>query len=209
MASIVRLGLVIVLGLAVGCSRDGASAPAATAAKDGGNIADAGQVDYSNNPIAQVASEFLDSVLKGDTKRGSAQLTPTAMEKIVASGKQFDPPGVENPRFRIVGVGVPAEDRAFVQCEINYTAQGSVHNESMCCELRLVNNSWRVSGFAYGASPDKWVLHDFETDRDTPVQMQTSGPNAVAPQNAGVANRPSPPRTAQEAPAISPTAERR
>jgi hypothetical protein len=209
MANIIRVGIVTVLSVALfaGCSK---STPSnASASTEGGDIAV--QPDFSNNPIAQVASEFLDAVLKGDTQRGLTRLTPKAIEQIVAGGKKFDPPGVDSPSFRVVGVASPATDHAFVQCEFNYTAQGAAHNEDMCCELRLVNNEWRVSGIAYGTSPDKpWILTDFETGRDIPIVRQASAntpAGTVGSDNA--AARPSPPRTAQETTATSPTAERR
>jgi hypothetical protein len=171
----------------------------------------AAQTDFSNDPIAQVASSFLDAVLKGDTQRGIALLTPKAIEQIVAGGKKFDPPGVDNPTFKIIGVAAPTADHAFVQCDFNYTAQGAAHREEMCCELRLVKNEWRVSGIAYGTGPDKpWILTDFETGRDIPVARQSSpdATNTTAGAD-GAGSRPSPPRTAQEAPTVSPTAERR
>jgi hypothetical protein len=211
MANITRIGFVTVLTVALfaGCSKSTPSNTSTSAAADGGDAA--AQTDFSNNPIAQVASEFLDAVLKGDTQRGTSRLTPKAIEQIVAGGKKFDPPGVDNPSFRVVGVASPTTDHAFVQCEFNYTSQGVAHNEDMCCELRLVNNEWRVSGIAYGTSPDKpWILTDFETGRDIPIIRQapadatagTAGPD-------GSATRPSPPRTAQETPAASLPAERR
>jgi len=207
MANITRVGLVTVIGAALfaGCSKGTPSDASATA----GNGGAAAQTDLANNPIAQVASEFLDAVLKGDTQRGIALLTPKAIEQIVATGKKFDPPGVDNPSFRIVGVASPTPDHSFVQCEFNYTAQGAPHNEDMCCELRLVNNEWRVSGIAYGTTPDKpWILTDFETGRDIPVGRQASTDTAAGTAGSD-ATRPSPPRTAQETPSTSPTSERR
>jgi len=209
MASITRVGFVTVLSAALlaGCSKGTPSNASATA--ESGDAA--AQTDLSNNPIAKVASEFLDAVLKGDTPRGIALLTPKAVEQIVAAGKKFDPPGVDNPSFRIVGVASPTTDHAFVQCEFNYTAQGAAHNEDMCCELRLVSNEWRVSGIAYGTSPDKpWILTDFETGRDIPIVRQASADAATGTAGSdGAATRPSPPRTAQETPAASLPAERR
>ena len=206
MANIARLGFVTVLGVALfaGCSK---STPSNATAESGDAAA---QTDFSQNPIAQVASEFLDAVLKGDTQRGIALLTPKAIEQIVAAGKKFDPPGVDNPSFRIVGVASPTPDHSFVQCEFNYTAQGAAHTEDMCCELRLVKNEWRVSGIAYGTSPDKpWILTDFETGRDIPVVGQASAATTAGTAGSDATARPSPPRTAQEAPATSPTSERR
>ena len=207
MTNINRVGLVTLLNVAllVGC---GKSTPSNTTASTDGNGA-ATQSDFANNPICQVASDFLDAVLKGDTQRGIARLTPKAIEQIVATGKKFDPPGVDSPSFHIVGVASPTTDHAFVQCEFTYSAQGAPHNEDMCCELRLVNNEWRVSGIAYGTTPDKpWILTDFETGRDTPVSRQAS-PTDTTGSMAGSDNaaaRPSPPRTAQQVSPVNPPA---
>jgi hypothetical protein len=204
MVGITRNGIVAFLSLALvvaGCSRSDSSRSASTASGD-----TAAGLDFSHNPIAQAASGFLDAVLKGDTERGKALLTPKAVQQIVANDKKFDPPGVDNPSFRVVGIGKPAEDHAFVQCEFKYNVKGAIHAEEMCCELKLVNNEWRVSGIAYGTTPDKpWILSDFETGRDIPVPRNTSTEsNSDQPGSNGNAGRPSPPRTAQEAPIATP-----
>ena len=211
MDCITRIGFVSVLSVALfaGCSGSTSSNATATVSADSGQPA--AQTDFSNNPIAQIASDFLDAVLKGDTQRGITRLTPKAIEQIVSAGKKFDPPGVDNPSYRIVGVAAPTADHAFVQCEFNYTSQGAAHTEEMCCELRQANNEWRVSGIAYGTTPDKpWILTDFETGRDIPIVRQSSASATTAAEGSdSAATRPSPPRTAQETPAANPTAERR
>jgi hypothetical protein len=214
MAGITRVGLVTILSLTVlaGCNRSTSTTDSTTA--DGGG-APAASADWSTNPIAIAATDFLDAVLKGDTQRGSARLTPKAMERIVATGKQFDPPGLENPSFRIIEVRAPSDDHAFVQCELRYTAKGAARSEEMCCELRLVNSDWRVSGIAYGTGPDKpWTLSDFETGQDVaiPRQTPTSNANMAGPANMPGSNsgaiRPSP-QTAQAVPTDAPAIERR
>jgi hypothetical protein len=207
MVGINRTGFAVILSLALfaGCNRS-------TSSSTTGSPNSEASPDFSHNPIAQVASEFLGAVLKGDTERGKALLTPKAVQQIITNDKKFDPPGVDNPSFRVVGIGTPADDHAFVQCEFKYTANSAVHTEVMCCELRRVDNEWRVSGIAYGTTPDKpWILSDFETGRDTPIPR-----NASTESNAGQAalsdnsSRPSPPRTAQEAPAATtPATDRR
>jgi hypothetical protein len=206
MTNVTRVGLVTLLNVALvaGCGKSNSSNTSASTDGSGG----APQSEFANNPICQVASDFLDAVLKGDTQRGIARLTPKAIEQIVATGKKFDPPGVDSPSFQIVGVASPTTDHAFVQCQFTYSAQGAAHNEDMCCELRLVNNEWRVSGIAYGTTPDKpWVLTDFETGRDTPVPRQPSPTSNMANGgNDSGATRPSPPRTAQEVSPVSPPA---
>ena len=53
----------------------------------------AAQTDTASNPIAQAASEWLDAVLKGDTQRASARLTPQAMQQIIESGNGILPAG--------------------------------------------------------------------------------------------------------------------
>src|SRR5690348_5406564 len=112
MTNITRVGLVTLLNVALvaGCSKS--SAPTDTSASTGGNGTTAPS-EFANNPICQVASDFLDAVLKGDTQRGIARLTPKAIEQIVATGKKFDPPGVDSPSFKIVGVASSDADRAF------------------------------------------------------------------------------------------------
>ncbi|HEX5471151.1 MAG TPA: hypothetical protein VFW73_04660 [Lacipirellulaceae bacterium] len=204
-----RVSCVCALSLAIfaGCNRSGSST-AAVATNGGG----AATPDFSHNPIAQVASDFLDAVLKGDTERGKALLTPKAMQQIIANDKKFDPPGVDNPTFRIVGVGTPSDDHAFVQCEFKYAANKGVHTEEMCCELRRVDNQWRVSGIAYGTTPDKpWILSNFETGQDTLIPRNASQvPMSTQPETNSATNRPSPPRTAQESSATTtPGADRR
>jgi hypothetical protein len=212
MECITRHGFVTVLSVALfaGCSGGTSSnAPATASAKS--SQAAVQQADTSSNPIARAASEWLDAVLKGDTQRASARLTPQAMQRIIESGKQFSPPGVDTEGFRIGEVRTPSQDQAIVQCVLNYNAGGAHHSEEMCCLLRRVDNDWRVSGIAYGTAPDKpWTLTDFETGQDVPIPRQDMSDAGTAAVDAtGEANRPSPPRTAQEAPAISPTAERR
>ncbi len=206
MIGVNRTGVVVILSLALiaGCSH-GSSSNTAGSANGGENT------DFSKNPIAQVASNFLDAVLKGDTDRGKALLTPQAVQQIVANDRKFDPPGVDNPSFRIEAVRMPTDDHAFVQCAFNYTAKGAVHNEEMCCALRLVNNEWRVSGIAYGTTPDKpWILSDFETGKDTPIPRNTSTEsNPGQATSGGNLSRPSPPSTAQESAARTDAAPER
>jgi hypothetical protein len=204
MAGITRIGFVIILGfgLCAGCSK-GTSSEAASAT---GNSQKGVQANAASNPVAQAASEWLDAVLKGDTQRASAWLTPQAVKQIV-SGKTFSPPGVDNPSYQIGEVRTPSQDQAIVQCVLNYTAEGKQQSEEMCCLLKRIESNWRVSGIAYGTAPDKpWTLSDFETGQDIPIprQAMSNSSPGMANSNAG---RPSPPRTAQEAPVASPTGE--
>lgn len=206
MAGITRVGFVTVFSLAIfaGCNRDTSSSNGA-AASDSGRTA--GQADASTQAITAATTDWLDAVLKGDTQRASARLSPQAMQRIIASGKQFAPPGLETATFKIGEVRAPSPDQAIVQCVLTDTSAGPPHSEEMCCLLRRVDNDWRVSGIAYGTAPDQpWTLTDFETGRNTPIPRQVmSESHGGAPENNGVASRPSPPRAAQEPPA----AERR
>ena len=211
MAGIIRVGFLTVLSfvLFAGCSKSAPSSAEATSAGGGEKQANS-QVDPNTDPIAHAAADFLDAVLKGDTQRGSARLTPKAMARIVATGEHFDPPGVENPTFSIIEVRAPVEDHAFAQCELRFTEGGKAMREEMCCELRKIDNDWRVSGIAYEPAPGKpWTLSDFETGQNIPITRQppdaTSNPMAAD----GGTGRPSPPRTAQEAPAADPATLRR
>lgn len=205
MAGITRVGIVIVLGLALfaGCSKSAATSAEGSATAGAATA----QTDSANNPMARATADWLTAVLKGDTQRASALLTPQAMKRIIDSGKQFAPPGLETATFRIGEVRSPSQDQAIVQCVLTDTSEGTPHSEEMCCLLRRVENDWRVSGIAYGTAPDQpWTLTDFETGQNASIPRQTtSEANVGAPQNNGADGRPSPPRTAQEAPA----AERR
>jgi hypothetical protein len=216
MAGIARVYSVLLFSIVLfaGCSRNASPDSAATpsnGSQPAPQAAQAPQIDAALQPIANAAADFLDAVLKGDTQRGSARLTPKAMQRIVETGKQFDPPGIENPSFRIIDVRTPSDDHAFVQCTLTYSANGAVRTEDMCCELRRVENDWRVSGIAYETSPDKpFTLYDFETDRDISISRQpapAASANTSPADSAGGRASPSP--TAQQLPATAPVIERR
>jgi hypothetical protein len=204
MDRILRAGLVIAMGLGscclvAGCGQTASDQPATASTDTSASI--------SSEAVAKAASDFLEAVLQGDSQRASARLTPQAMQRIIASGKQFAPPGLDTASFRIGQVRAPAEGQALVQCVLTDSSSGeSARNEEMCCLMRFVDNDWRVSGIAYGTSPDQpWTLSDFETGQNVsiprqPSMMSPAGPTAgpTGPANPAV-GRPSPPRTAQEA----------
>jgi len=203
MTGIARIGCVIVLGIATltGCNQG--ATPDASASRTSANATvTKTQADTSTKAIASATADWLDAVLKGDTQRASSRLTPQAMQRIIASGKQFSPPGLESASFRIGEVRAPSQDQAIVQCVLTDTSEGAPHSEEMCCLLRWVDNDWRVSGIAYGTAPDQpWMLTDFETGQNTQIPRQTaSDSNGAAPSPNGTAGQPTPPRTAQEAP---------
>ncbi len=207
MADITRVGFVTVLSVALfaGCSGGSSSNATATASTDSSQ--QVAQTDTASSPIGRAASEWFDAVLKGDTQRASARLTPQAMQRIIDSKETFSPPGIECEGFQVGEIRTPSQDQAIVQCVLNYSSAGVHHSEEMCCLLRRIDNDWRVSGIAYGTAPNKpWTFTDFETGQDVAVPRQAmSDTNASSADPNGVASRPSPPRTAQE----SPVAERR
>jgi hypothetical protein len=177
MDCITRWSVVTVLsfGLFAGCSKT--TAPdGATATNTASEVPAFKETDPATNPMAKAAYDFLDAVLKGDTQRASARLTPEAMQRIVQSGKQFSPPGLETATFKIGEVRSPSEDQAIVQCVLTDASQGAPHSEEMCCLLRKVENDWRVCGIAYGTTPDKpWTLTNFESGQNMAIPRQTMG----------------------------------
>ncbi len=200
MAGITRVGLVtlLCLGWFAGCKQSASSNAAAPA--ESADAATVTQTDPAASPMAHAAADFLDAVLKGDTQRAGARLTPQAMQRIIASGKQFAPPGLETASFHIGEVRAPSQDQAIVQCVLTDSSEGANHSEEMCCLLRRVDKDWRVSGIAYGTAPDQpWTLTDFETGQNTSIPRQTMAAAGASTADAnGAAGRPSPPRTAQE-----------
>lgn len=193
-----RIAWAVVLGgmAMVGCGK-GASSDA-PAADSGSGIVVNNAADPATNPIAKVAAEFLDAVLKGDTQRTTAMLTPRAIEQITASKTEFRPQGLDNATFKIGEVRTPTESQAIVQCVLTQSsADGQSRIEEMCCLLRLVDNQWRVSGIAASNGPNRApMILDFENTSPHPQQpMAGSQGEGITPPAPG---RPSPPRTAQE-----------
>ena len=85
--------------------------------------------------MAKAAYDFLDAVLKGDTRSGPAHLTPAAMQRIVASGKQFSPPGLETATFKIGEVRCAFATWPSCNVCLTDTSEGTPHSEEMCCLL--------------------------------------------------------------------------
>jgi hypothetical protein len=177
----------------IGCSKAPSNDAAATTATSSGS-------SPSTEAVTRAASDFLDAVLKGDTQRASARLTPQAMQRIISSGKQFAPPGLETATFRIGEVRTPSTDKAFVHCILTDSSTGAAHSEEMCCLMRLVDNDWRVSGIAYWAGPNlDGTMSDFETGQSTPIRRNTSTPNMTGPATTTPPGTQTlPPRVAQE-----------
>jgi len=201
-----RMGVVtvLVLGLAAGCSKgDNSKTGANQSAQD--VIANIKETDPNSNPAAKAAHSFLSAVLRGDTQQASSLITPTAMQRIVATGKQFSPPGIENATFKIGEVVAPSADQAIVQCVLTDASQGAPHSEEMCCLLRKVNEAWLVSGIAYGTPDNRWILTDFETGQNTPIPQPGMSQMAGAP-NGGQQPAGTTPVVTPPAPLGPPTA---
>ncbi len=189
------------LSWVVGCGQNSPSD--APKANPGANLGHTTESPIaSTNPAALAASAFLEAVIQGDTERASASLTPLAVQKIAQSGKQFAPPGLETAKFRIGQIRNPSPTQALVQCLLtDMTQGGQQRSEEMCCLLRLVENEWRVSGIAFSTGPNRPpTILDFENPERGPRVAQPMAGGASPRANPGTTSRPSPPRTAQEAP---------
>jgi hypothetical protein len=190
---------VLVVSTAVGCNSSSAPAPSASSTPVATIPAD---------PAARAAYDFLDAVLKGDTARASRRLTPIAIERINATGKQFSPPGLQTASFQIGEVRKPTADQALVQCILTdaSAAGGPPRSEEIGCLLRFVDNDWRVSGIAYIPGPNRPpMILNFENPQQGAVSAQP--PMANSGDAAAAGDRPSPPHTAQD-PAVSPASYR-
>lgn len=169
----------------VGCSGSGSEtavstpAPATTAA--------------TADPMAEVAEQFLQAVVAGDTPRATSLLTLEAQTQFAASGQGFASPEIGAPSFRIGQVRKVDPDRGAVQCLL---VDGEGEAE-MCCLLKRGVQGWRVSGVAYDTgSGQPPVIINFEApERLAPVRKP---PTHFAEGRPG--NEP-PVQTASEAPA--------
>jgi hypothetical protein len=185
-----RWWIALLVCVAVGCSENPPAEPAGP--------------EFPSDPAARAAYEFLDAVLKGDSQRASGRLSPLAMQRIVESGKQFSPPGLETASFRVgeVRQHPTSPARALVQCILTDTSTpGEPREEEICCLMRLVDNQWCVSGIAYSAGADKPpMILDFENPQSAPAQSQSMAEGG-SPGSAPASTQPdraSPPRTAQD-----------
>lgn len=180
----------LLLGVVVGCGS--------------GTSKSAADPNYPENPAAQAAYDFLDAVIEGDSQRASGRLSPLAMQRIVESGKQFSPPGLETASFRIGETRLPTSYQALVQCILtDKSLPNDPHEEEICCLMRLVDNQWCVSGIAYSAGPSRPpMILDFENPQAGPTPAQPMA-GSDSPASPSLDRRPSPQRTAQE-PTYSP-----
>jgi hypothetical protein len=175
-ASLMMLSLTIIAG----CSDGSSTAPGAA------NSA------ALSDPAAQVANEYLNAAVKGDTARAVGLYTPQAAEKM----KQFPLPGIADYTFRITGVAHPSSDKALVECRATSVSPGGESvEEDLCLLLASVNDQWRVSGMAFNPDPTQPpMIFSFEAPDRGPIPIQ----QWLAEATAGGNVRPSPPRTAQE-----------
>jgi hypothetical protein len=199
-----RVGLVVLLALASfsGCGQEAPNAPAPTSST--GSSQAAASTTPDSGAIAQAATDFMHAVLRGDSQSASALLTPQAIERIIATKTQFSPSGLQTASFELGEIRTPAQGQAIVQFLLTDKSAGpTAEPEEGCCLLKKVGNDWRVSGIAYGdKSNQSWTLSDFETGRSTAIPRQATRSQGVQ-QTAATSpsvGRPSPPRTAEQAP---------
>ncbi len=198
----VGLALLLAICISTGCGKGDSSPQTPGAPNTTGSI----PADPTKDPIAHAAYNFLDAVIKGDTQRASAQLTPMAMQRVVEGGTHFQPAGIESMSFRIGEVRAPSDSQALVQCILTNNTTGGQQTEEMCCLMRRVDNQWRVSGIACSVGNDKPpMILDFEhppqqptAPQQQPQQQPMVQQPPTTPNYAPVVGRPSPPRTAQE-----------
>lgn len=185
-----------------------------TAGAGSASTATSSPVAYAD-PAAQTAHEFLEAVVKGDTARANALLTPMAIERIASSGKPFQLPGLANYTFRVGQVRHPAPDKAFVQCMgTDRSAADKAVEEEFCWLMSLVGQDWRVAGISYSAGPQQTLMiYSFENPEKgaMPVQQLMAKSAGQSAATTGQQSAPSQapgypaeaPRTAQE---VAPTA---
>jgi hypothetical protein len=136
---------------------------------------------------ADIAHRFLDAVVRGDTQGANNLLTPLAVERIAASGKPFQLPGLANYTFRVGQVRIPSEDKAFVQCMgTDRTAEGQAVEEEFCWLMSKTGTDWRIAGISYTAGPQKTLMiYSFEDPEKGAIPVQqlmarASGQTAAA-----------------------------
>jgi hypothetical protein len=191
-----------------GCSSEQGTDPTASAPSP---AASAVPPTYAD-PAAQVAHEFLEAVVKGETARANTLLTPLAVERITASGKPFQLPGLANYTFRVGQVRRPAPDKAFVQCTgTDSSSADKTVQEEFCWLMQLVGQDWRIAGISYSAGPQQTLMvYSFENPEKGAIPVQQLMTQAAAGQTAAAGSAPTSqpqatapvgetPRTAQEA----------
>jgi hypothetical protein len=159
----------------------------------------------SSDAVVRAATNLLDAVIKGDTQRAGACLTPRAMQQIIASGKPFAPPGFKSMTFKPGEVRMPAVDRAFVSFAVIDVSSGNPTSDEVACVMRLVENEWRVAGLAAWGPNQSVTELNFESNQSRPIQTQPTSPNTVGqPTTTPPGAATLPPRMAQEPGTTSP-----
>jgi hypothetical protein len=202
------LSMLALLLTVAGCNSRATTEPASS---NSASTSASNPATYAD-PAAQIAHEFLEAVVKGETARANSLLTPLAVERIAASSKPFQLPGLADYTFHVGEVRHPAPDKAFVQCTgTDQSADGKTINEEFCWLMSLVDQNWRVAGISYTAGPQQTLMiYSFENPEKgaVPVQQlmaQSAGQSAATtgqqppqpPQSSGYPVET--PRTAQEA----------
>ncbi len=186
------VSLLVLLLVVGGCSSSSTTDPAGSTST--ASIASAPKTFA--DPAAQVAYEFLDAVVKGETARANSLLTPLAVERINESGKPFQLPGLANYTFQVGEVRRPAPDKAFVQCTgTDRSAKDKEVNEEFCWLMTLVDNEWRIAGISYSAGPQQTLMiYSFENPEKGAIPVQQLAAQATA-QTAATATPGQPPQS--------------
>ena len=202
MRSTFLLAVIGLFGLMLGgCS--GGDSPAKVANKPAGSngaasgstaSGDATGEPASLGPVAQVASDFLDAIVHGDTQRATKLLTPRAIARFEATDLSFASPELGAPNYKVGEVRRLSETGAAVNCQLSYD-EGQ---DEMVCLLRLVDSGWRVAGIALEIEPGNPISIDFERLGPSSQPQAKEGQFVDQPDAAAPA-----PRTAAE-PATTP-----
>jgi hypothetical protein len=182
----------------------GCSKPAATETPAAKSTSATPATSPDTQAATKAAADFVDALIKGDSERANALFTPQAVQQAAKTGKNFDPTGWPNTTYRMGEVRTPAVDRAFVHCFLVVNNSGTPHEEELCCLMRLVDNTWRVSGIAYWDAKNPGTLQDFETGQQIPIPRNTPGGNTVGQPGTPQPGQTLPQRMAQEPAATSP-----
>ncbi len=169
------------LGILAGCGGSKTNAPEASGA-------------VPTDPIARVAYDFFDAVRQGQTAKATKNLTPLAIQRITAGGDMIAPPGSPNASFKIAGVTQREEDHALVALTwSDLDVDGKPYHESLLCELRLVDNQWRICGMLQDLGPNQPpMMMDFEADPGVAASTPATAGAKAAPETSAASAVASP-----------------
>jgi hypothetical protein len=179
----------VTISAVVGCGRSNSQAAKTTPSTAAATTEP--QRSPQEQQIVDVARQFLDAVIQGDSERAIGQMTPQAVEQMRSSREAFSPPSWETAKYRTGQVRMPSPEQAIVQCYFTETTPSGNRQEEMCCMLKRVDGRWGVSGVAFQLSPTQppYIL-DFEKPPQTgPTQQHmaefpTTPPSAIPPATA-------------------------